>query len=91
MQETCGKCLNGVVQRASSWDVCDCRKRGQYVVGMLCTVCGDTHHYSAKRAEYVNATLSGTPGCSECDEPVEFLCVDVDDVQKAERRSTFPG
>lgn len=90
MQETCGKCDRGVVgpdKDGGHWSVCGCRAKGSIALGMLCTVCGSTQHFDGNQFEEENNNaVHGTPGC--CDEPVEYLCVDLDNVQKEERCSS---
>lgn len=83
---TCGQCDRGVVVVDGKSSVCQCRSAGSYTVGMLCTICGWAHHMDPMDRERENKASNGTPGC--CDEPVEYLCVDLDNVQKEERCSS---
>jgi len=89
MHETCGKCDRGVVgpdKDGGHWSVCACRSKGRAVLGMLCTVCGNVQHFDfGQRVAFYMGT-GGVPG--HCDEPVELLCFDDDNVQKEKRRSS---
>jgi hypothetical protein len=79
MQETCGKCDDGLVKGSEFWSVCECRKRGNYIVGFACTVCGDGHRYSDEQAAERNISIEAwnLVGCMDCNEPCEWLLIDV--------------
>ena len=79
MHETCGKCDDGLVKGPEFWSVCDCRRHGNYIVGFACTVCGHGCRYSDELAAERNISIEAWNfiGCMDCEEPCEWLLIDV--------------